>query len=145
MAHVCRVLPRKPQGCRHQQEAIASWPLEADAVYEPVILQERNMAICTLKGGALIALDLKKPGRVLWRYPAEGNLGKISGKAAIGNNGVYVADSTGNLNCIDTLTGKQLWTVDLLSAANTGVLTHDGRIFVGTRAGSLICLEEGSL
>ena len=132
-----------PDSQRGNQDAIGSWPLEGGAIFEPVVIEERNMAICGLSEGSVIAIDLKKPGQVLWRFPEEGNLGSINGKPAIGKNGVYVADSTGNLSCIDLTTGKQKWKVDLLSAANTGVLAHEGRIYVGTRAGSLLCLEEG--
>ena len=133
-----------PDSQRGNQEPLGSWPLEGGADYEPVILDKAHVAIVGLSEGSVIALDLNKPGHVLWRFPENANLGSINGPPAVGREGVYVADSTGNLTCIDLKTGKQKWQVDLLSAANTGVFAHEGRIYVGTRAGSLLCFEEGS-
>ena len=133
-----------PDSQRGNQDALGSWPLEGGAIYPPVVIEDSHVAIVGLSEGVVIALDLNKPGTILWRFPDQANLGSINGPPAIGKNGVYVADSTGNLNCIDIKTGKQIWQVDLLSAANTGVLAHEGRIYVGTRAGSLLCFEEGS-
>jgi outer membrane protein assembly factor BamB len=138
-------LSANPDNQRGVRTPLASWGLEPSARFSPAIDNENNIAVITFANGAVTAIDLNKSGQPLWRFPDQGrNLGSINGPAAIGSNGVYVADSTGNLICIDLQTGKQKWRVDLLSAANTGVLVHDGRIYVGTRAGSVLCCEEGS-
>ncbi len=123
--------------------ALASWGLPGGGANFPPIVKD-NIAIVGLAGGAVMALDLNKSGAVLWRYPDQNNIGSLNGPPGIGKNGVYVADSTGNLFCIDIKTGKKKWQVDLLSAANTGVLVHEGKVYVGTRAGSIMCFEEGS-
>lgn len=133
-----------PDNQRGVRAPIASWGLEGGARFAPAVDHENNIAVVTFSNGAVTAVDLNKAGQPLWRFPDQGrNLGSINGPAAIGKNGVYVADSTGNLLCLDLKTGKQKWQVDLLSAANTGVLAHDGRVYVGTRAGSVLCFEEG--
>ena len=91
----------------------------------------------------MIAIDLAHPGQLLWRFPAQGRSTPVAAAPAIGKRGIYIADQLGTLRCLDTATGVERWHADLGSAAASGILAHDGRIFVPTRAGLLVCFEEG--
>ena len=94
-----------------------------------------------------MALDCSRSGRgrLLWRFPAEGKTETLTGLPALGRNGLYVADTSGRLYCINPEDGSLIWRVDLGSGATTGVLAHEGRLFVATRSGELLCFEEGDL
>lgn len=130
------------------QRTVASWLLEGQARQSPTIDAERQAAYVSLNDdGRVVALDCSVAGRgrLRWRFPADGSIGTITGPPAMGQNGLYVADTSGRLYCIDPTDGSQLWRVDLGSGATTGVLAREGRLFVATRSGGLLCFEEGEL
>jgi outer membrane protein assembly factor BamB len=93
----------------------------------------------------MVCLDLSTEGqgRLRWRFPAQGSLGQLSGRPAIGRLGIYLADTGGMLYSIDPETGAERWRVDVGSQISTGLAAHDGRIYVPTRGGGLLCFEEG--
>jgi outer membrane protein assembly factor BamB len=57
--------------------------------------------------------------------------------------GIYIADAKGLLHCLDPLTGAERWKAEIGGAAVGGILAHDGRVFVPTKSGQLVCFEEG--
>jgi outer membrane protein assembly factor BamB len=63
----------------------------------------------------------------------------------VGRKGVYVADANGVLYCINPKTGELQWQADLGSQVATGILAVNGRVYVPTRGGNLMCFEEGEL
>ena len=95
--------------------------------------------------GRVACLDLSAAGqgRLRWKFPAQGSLGQISGRPALGQLGVYLADTGGMLYCLDAETGAERWRVDVGSPISTGLATHDGRIYVPTRGSGLLCFQEG--
>jgi len=108
------------------------------------------VAYAATSEGRVLFLDLAKPGQLLRRFPPQGTLATIMGPPAIGSKGIYIADANGMLYCIDKTSGTELWRSDVGSPIGSGILAHDGRIYVptrpgGTSGGSLLCLEEGDL
>ena len=124
-----------------ENRALASWSLEGSGIDRAVVGGKR--AFVSLAEGRVVAVDLAKPGVVLWRYPAQDKLSGLSGAPALGKNGLYVADTTGALHCLDPETGVERWRTELGSQVRCGILAFDGRIYVPTRKGTLVCFEEG--
>lgn len=124
------------------------WTLKSAAAASPVIGPEGDTAyVSTGEIGGVTALNLDRPkgGPRRWRFPRDGQIGSVPGAPAVGRNGIYVADATGIIYCLDRDTGRELWRTDLQSGIVTGVAAADGRIYVGTRSGMLLCFEEGEL
>jgi outer membrane protein assembly factor BamB/tetratricopeptide (TPR) repeat protein len=122
---------------------LPSWVLDGTVPSTPVCLPNQPVAYVTVSEGRVLALDLRRPGQLLWRFPLEGTLGTPAGPPTIGRNGVYVADSKGLLHCLDPLSGAERWHADCGSPVVGGILAHDGRIFVPTKNAQLVCFEEG--
>lgn len=131
--------PSAPEGRR----ALGSWGLDGSGVVQAVVGGSApNAAYVAVAEGRVAAIDLAHPGQLLWRFPAQGALGQLSGAPAIGQRGIYVADQKGTLYCID-FNGRERWKADLGSAVMTGILATDGRVYVPTRNGPVMCFEEG--
>jgi tetratricopeptide (TPR) repeat protein len=129
-----------------ETRTLMSWNLAAPAAASPVVDPNgRTAYVSQTEIGGVTALVLDRPQErsVRWRFPSEGQIGSIPGPPAVGKNGIYVADANGILYCIDRETGKERWKADLQSGVVTGVAAADGRIYVGTRNGMLMCFEEG--
>jgi len=125
------------------QRELPSWVLDGTVPSNPVALPGRPQAYVTVSEGRVLGLDLRHPGQLLWRFPTDGGLGPVAGSPTIGRDGVYVGDGKGILHCLDPLTGAERWHADCGSAVVGGILAHDGRVFVPTKAGQLVCFEEG--
>lgn len=122
------------------KRALGSWGLDGTGVVQAAV--GPNAAYVAVTEGRVVAIDLAHPGQLLWRFPAQGAIGQLSGAPVIGQRGIYVADQKGTLYCLD-LTGRERWKTDLGSPVMTGILVADGRIYVPTRNGPLMCFEEG--
>ncbi len=125
------------------KRALGSWPLDGSGVGAPTYRQGQTTAYVSVAEGRVVAVDLARPGQLVWRFPAQGSAGALTAAPAIGQRGVYVADQQGTLRCLDAASGVERWHADLGSPASSGILVHEGRIFVPTRAGMLVCFEEG--
>lgn len=124
-----------------EQRAIGSWSLDGTGVDRAVVAGQR--AYVSLAEGRVVAVSLARPGQVLWTFPAQKAIGNLAGAPAIGRGGIYVADTTGALYCLDPETGAERWRTDLGSQVRTGILTFENRIYVPTRNGTVVCFEEG--
>jgi outer membrane protein assembly factor BamB len=122
---------------------LPSWVLDGTVPSTPVCLKNQPVAYVTVSEGRILALDLKHPGQLLWRFPIDGSLGQLAGPPTIGRNGVYVGDGKGQLHCLDPLTGVEHWHADCGGPVVGGILAFDGRIFVPNKASQLVCFEEG--
>jgi tetratricopeptide (TPR) repeat protein len=122
---------------------VGAWPVDGTSPSTPVCVTGQPVAYVSVAEGRVIALDLAHPGQLLWRFPLQGGIGTIAGSPAIGSRGVYAADSKGLLHCLDPLTGTERWKADIGGAAVGGILANDGRIFVPTKSGQLVCFDEG--
>jgi len=123
-----------------------SWPLEGAATHSPAYRPGLPVAYVAVSEGRLLALDLANPGKLLWRFPRQGTLGPLPGAPVIGAKALYIADANGVLYAIDPVTGVERWRADLGARVATGILAHEGRIYVPTKgamSGPLLCFEEG--
>jgi len=125
---------------------LRNWNTQGAPAAAPVVDLDSEVAyMAYAEAGGVVALDLSKEAQapVRWRFPANGKIGKIHGRPALGKLGLYIADADGRLYCIDRETGKLRWKSDIGTKITIGVLAHEGRIYVGTEKGQLICFEEG--
>ncbi|HEX3134505.1 MAG TPA: PQQ-binding-like beta-propeller repeat protein, partial [Planctomycetota bacterium] len=125
------------------KRTLGSWALDGSGVVAPAYRQGQSIAYVAVAEGRVVAVDLARPGQLAWRFPAQGTTGPLAIAPAIGQRGVYIADLQGTLRCLDAATGVERWHADLGSPPSSGILVHDGRLFVPTRAGALVCFEEG--
>lgn len=125
------------------KRALGSWPLDGTGVFAAAYRAGQGMAYVAVAEGRVVAVDLARPGQLLWRFPAQGTSGALAAPPVIGQRGVYIADQQGTLRCLDPATGAERWHADLGSPASSGILAHEGRLFIPTRAGLLVCFEEG--
>lgn len=128
-----------------ERKVIASWSLEGSPTHGTTVNPSVPIAYVAVSEGRVLFLDLANPGQLLKRFPPQGSLGPLPGPPVVGRNGVYIADANGVLYCIDAVTGTERWRADLGSPVSTGILAVDGRIFVPTRGGNLLCFEEGTI
>jgi tetratricopeptide (TPR) repeat protein len=123
---------------------VASWAVEGTLPATPVLDANGSRAYVAVPEGRVHCLDLTQAGAVRWRAPMRGSsLGTLVGSPALGLRGLYAADANGLLHCLDPATGESRWRADLGGAAVGGALALDGRIFIPTRNGHLVCFEEG--
>jgi outer membrane protein assembly factor BamB/tetratricopeptide (TPR) repeat protein len=126
-----------------QRRVLGSWGVGGTSPTAPVVRPGKPVAYVAIAEGQVVALDLQHPGQPLWRFPAQNGIGQIAGAPVIGQHAVYVADANGILHALDFQTGAERWRADLGSPAVVGLLAWDGRVFVPTRSGHLVCFEEG--
>ena len=131
--------PNTPSNSR----TIMSWPLGGRATAAPLVDTIHQQIVTVLgEDGVIVGVPLPGHSRSAWRFPADGRLSSLVGQAALGKNGIYLADQNGIMYCID-FNGKERWRVDLGSSPTTGILAVDGKLFIGTRSSELLCFEEG--
>jgi len=85
-------------------------------------------------------LDIK----TLWKRDIGSGLGNKRLKLVprIDGGRVYVADSEGLIQAMDSLTGKSIWSVDTELPLSGGPGSGEGLVIVGTIDGEVIALEE---
>ncbi len=125
------------------RRVLGSWAVDGVRPSTPVILPGGKVAVTATSDGRVVAIDLERPGHILWRHPQTGNLAQVPGQVGVGRNTIYVADVAGILHAIDPATGSGLWRADLGSPACASVWAADGRILVPVRSGALLCFDEG--
>ncbi|MDW8372365.1 MAG: DUF4388 domain-containing protein [Planctomycetota bacterium] len=122
---------------------LGSWTLESAPTSEPILAGDRTVAVLALPEGRLACLDLARPGSLRWRAPARPLSANIVGAPAIGQLGAYAVDSAGMLHAFALVDGALRWSADLGGTPVGGVLASDGALYIPTRAGQLVCFEEG--
>jgi outer membrane protein assembly factor BamB len=103
-------------------------------------------AICPVRNGEIVALDLKSAGKVLWRQRISERSPALSGPAFTGTH-VYATTSDGYLIVLDAATGKILERVYINHEGSPGELgltfssplVSGGCVFVGSETGGLRC------
>ncbi len=123
---------------------VASWAVDGTSPSNLVLTPKGDFAFVSTPEGRVACLDLSRAGAVHWRAPSKGvGFGALIGAPALGRRGLYVADGNGLLHCLDVATGERRWKADLGGSAVGGLIAQDGRVFIPTRNGQLVCFEEG--
>lgn len=116
-----------------------------DAVLGTIAVRD-GIAICPVRNGEIVALDLKSDGKQLWRRRISERSPALSGPAFTGTH-VYATTSDGYLSVLDAATGKVLERVYInhenkpgeLGLTFSSPLVSGGRVFVGSETGGLRC------
>ena len=90
----------------------------------------------------LKCIDPTKTGDItatgeFWTYPLERHV--ISTPAVTGEL-LFIADCGRKLHCLETATGKPVWTHDISGEAWASPLVADGKVYLGTRSGHFYVL-----
>ncbi|MHC4884421.1 MAG: outer membrane protein assembly factor BamB family protein [Planctomycetota bacterium] len=108
-----------------------------------------------VRGDRLLAVDLHR-GKELWSRPLEGGEEKqIHSDPAVAGPFVFVGSLAGRLWCLYAKSGKPVWSVELkspignaaweeLTLARVQPVVADGRVYVTTLKGELICVDTGN-
>lgn len=83
--------------------------------------------------------DVTKTG-LLWSYPLERH---ACSTPAVDDGLVYTADLGGKVHCVDAETGEARWVHDARHEIWASPLVADGRVYLGTRRGTLWILAAG--
>jgi len=116
-----------------------------DAVLGTIAVRD-GIAICPVRNGEIVALDLESEGRELWRQRISERSPALAGPAFTGTH-VYATTSDGYLSILDAATGKVLERVYINHESKPGELgltfssplVSGGRVFVGSETGGLRC------
>jgi len=63
--------------------------------------------------------------------------------AAVFEDMVFIPDFAGFFHCLDSKTGKSLWTYDALAAVWGSPLVADGKVYLGDEDGDIVVLQAG--
>jgi outer membrane protein assembly factor BamB len=86
----------------------------------------------------LKCIDVTKTGDItrtaqVWSYPVEKH---VLATAAIFNGLAFISDIGRKMHCVEAATGKMLWTHDIKGDSWASPYVADGKVYLGTRAGS---------
>ncbi len=117
-----------------------------DAVLGTIAVRD-EIAVCPVRNGEIVALDLKQKGAELWRTQI-GKNGRpaLAGPAFTGSR-IYATTSDGNMAVLDAKSGDVLENVYInhedkpgdLYLTFSSPLVAGGRVFVGSETGGLRC------
>ena len=116
-----------------------------DAVLGTIAVRN-GIAICPVRNGEVVALDLKSNGKELWRQRISERSPALAGPAFTGTH-VYATTADGYLSILDAATGKVIERVYINHESKPGELgltfssplVSGGRVFVGSETGGLRC------
>ncbi len=83
--------------------------------------------------------DITRTGEV-WSFPLNGH---CLATPAIHDGLVYVADLSGEINCVDDRTGRLVWKHKAGAEIWSSTLVADGRVYVGTQQGEVLAFAAG--
>ena len=87
-------------------------------------------------------LDFAPPAQAAWTFQTRGPL---RGGPAVGKDRVYVGGDDGAVHAIKLSDGTPLWTAAVGSEVTSALTVSGDRVYVGTRAGHLVCLRPPML
>ena len=95
--------------------------------------------------GVLHCIDAAKTGDItatgkVWTYD---KVGRSMSTVSVADGLVYVADMAGMVHCVDAETGRACWVHDAGAEIWGATLVADGKVYVGTRKGTLLTLRHG--
>ena len=116
-----------------------------DAVLGTIAVRD-GVAICPVRNGEIVALDLKSNGKELWRQRISERSPALAGPAFTGTH-VYATTADGYLSILDAATGKVIERIYINHESKPGELgltfssplVSGGRVFVGSETGGLRC------
>ena len=122
------------------------WKAEMPAAILGAIAVRDGVAVCPVRNGEIIAIDLIAEGKELWRTRVHGDSPVMAGPSFTGSH-VYAVSSDGYLAVIDASDGKVLETVYINDPGKPGELglsisspmVVGGRLYVGSETGGLRC------
>ena len=122
------------------------WKAEMPAAILGAIAVRDGVAICPVRNGEIIAIDLNADGKELWRARVHDDSPVMAGPAFTGSH-VYAVSSDGYLAVTDASDGKVLETVYINDPGKPGELglsisspmVAGGRLYVGSETGGLRC------
>ncbi len=114
-----------------------------DAVLGPIAIRD-SLAICPVRNGEVVALDLAKNGAIVWRQRISGN-SPILGGPAVTEELVYAVSADGYLGVLALADGALLEKHYLNAKSRPGALgmslsapfVSGGHVFVGSETGGL--------
>lgn len=114
-----------------------------DAVLGPIAVRGQ-LAICPVRNGEVVALDLARQGAIVWRQRINGHAG-ILGGPAVTEELVYAVSQDGYLGVLALADGALLEKHYLNAKARPGAMgmslsapfVSDGRVFIGSETGGL--------
>ncbi len=122
------------------------WRAEMPAAILGAIAVREGVAVCPVRNGEVIAIDLNAEGKELWRAKVHDDAPVLAGTAFTGSH-VYAVSNDGYLAVIDASDGSTLETVYLNDPARPGELglsigsptVAGGRLYVGSETGGVRC------
>ena len=116
-----------------------------DAVLGPIAVRD-DLAICPIRNGEIVALDLKADGKEVWRQRISERSPALAGPAFTGTH-VYATTSDGYLSVLDGETGEVVERIYInhqnkpgeLGLTFSSPLVSNGRVYVGSETGGLRC------
>jgi outer membrane protein assembly factor BamB len=105
-----------------------------------------DTAICPVRNGEVVALDLRRSGEILWRQRINGNSPALAGPAFTGEL-VYAVSQDGYLVVLDAADGSQVERHYINAPGKPGELglsvsspfVVGGRVYVGSETGGVRC------
>ncbi len=86
--------------------------------------------------GKFVCLDLKE-GSVIWQT----EISAAKAAAAVNKESLVVGDLDGIVHALDVQNGKEQWKFDLGGVVDSGPTIVDGKVFIASQAGELVCLS----
>jgi len=116
-----------------------------DAVLGAIAVRD-GIAICPVRNGEIVALDLNDNGRELWRQRISERSPALAGPAFTGTH-VYATTSDGYMSVLDAASGKVIERVYInheskpgeLALTFSSPLVSGSRVYVGSETGGLRC------
>jgi len=116
-----------------------------DAVLGTIAVRN-GIAICPVRNGEIVSLDLKSDGKELWRQRISERSPALAGPAFSGSH-VYATTSDGYMSVLDAADGKVLERIYInhenkpgeLGLTFSSPLVNGGRVYVGSETGGLRC------
>ena len=105
-----------------------------------------NTAICPVRNGEVVAIDLSRSGEIIWRQQVSGSSPVLAGPAFT-DELVYAVSQDGYLVVLDASDGSQIERHYVNAPGNPGELglsvsspfVVGGRVYVGSETGGLRC------
>lgn len=124
------------------------WSVAMPDVVLGTIAVRDGVAICPIRNGEIVALDLTAEGKELWRQRISDRSPALAGPAFTGTH-VYATTSDGYLSVLDSASGEVLERVYInyegkpgeLGLTFSSPLVIGGHVIVGSETGGLRCYE----